>query len=297
MKTKGFLLHAFSNNQIDYGKLAICCALSIKTNLKYNNITLLTNYETREKMKRQFKKDVLETAFDDIILAKEKYSAGKRKHHDSPWTTFKAPFDNKNRVHSYQYSPYDETILLDTDYIIMNDSFDSVWGCKHDFLMNKKAVDLKHRKFGTILEQRISKYGIPMYWATLVYFKKCEFAEAFFNLVDYIREEHNFFQFLYEFPLGFYRNDFSFSIASHILNGYMRDGIVSFPEDTILTSYQKDGIADVINRNEILFLSHSPKEEWRNTIVNIKNMNVHIMNKKELQRVGNKYISFCMEKL
>ena len=164
-------------------------------------------------------------------------------------------------------------------------------------MMNYKASDLKHKKFGGILDQRISKYGIPMYWATIVYFKKSPFAEMFFDLVDYIRDEYNFFQFLYGFPLGFYRNDFSFSIASHILNGYIRGGIISLPEDTILTSYQKDGIAEVVSNDKIIFLSHSPKEEWKDTIVNIECMNVHIMNKKELQRVGDKYINLCMEKL
>lgn len=297
MKSRGFLLYAFNNDQIDYGKLAVCCALSIKAHLKNNNITLVVDYKTQERMRRQFRQKVLETAFNEIVIAKEKFSAGNRRHHDSPWVTFKAPFDNKTRVRSYTYSPYDETILLDTDYIVMSDSLDDVWGSSRDFLMNYKASDLKHKRFGSILEQRISKHGIPMYWATLVYFKKSPFAEMFFDLVDYIREEYNFFQFLYGFPLGFYRNDFSFSIAAHILNGYVRDRIISFPEDTILTSYQKDGIADVVDDNEIIFLSHSPKEEWKNTLINIKDMNVHIMNKKELERVSNKLIKFCLEKI
>jgi hypothetical protein len=297
MKSKGFLLHAFNNRQLDYGKLAVCCALSIKTHLQNNNTTLLTDFETSKHIKSNFDKKVIKSAFNEIIISKEKYSAGKRRHHDSPWVTFRAKFDNKSRVRSYDYTPYDETILIDTDYLVMDNSFDEVWGNNQDFLMNHKCVDLKGDRFGTLLEQRLSRYGIPMYWATLVYFKKCEFSEIFFNLVDYIREEYNFFQFLYEFPLGFYRNDYSFSIAAHILNGYITDKITSFPQDTIIASYQKDGIAEVKSNNEIIFLSHDTKEEWRDTLVNIKGMNVHIMNKKELMRVSEKYINFCMEKL
>ena len=95
----------------------------------------------------------------------------------------------------------------------------------------------------------------------------------------------------------FYRNDFSFSIAVHIMNGYIQSGIKPFIEDTILTSYQKDCIADIINSNEILFLSHNVDEPWKNTLVNIKDMNVHIMNKKELLRLSDKFIELCMEKL
>ena len=297
MKSKGFLLHAFNNRQLNYAKLAVCCALSIKTHLKNNNVTLVTNKETKGVLKKTYRSKVLASIFDSIIVAREKFSAGKRRHHDSPWVTFKASFDNKSRVRSYQYSPYDETIFLDTDYLVMNDSFDQVWGNKHDFLMNKLAFDLCGNRFGSMQEKRLSKYGIPMYWATAVYFKKSEFSNLFFDLVDYIREEYNFFQFLYEFPLGFYRNDFSFSIAAHILNGYVRDGVVPFPEDKIITSYQKDSIAKVVSSDEIIFLVHSPKEEWKDTLVNAKGMNVHIMNKRELLRVSEKYIKFCLEKL
>ena len=178
----------------------------------------------------------------------------------------------------------------------MNDNFDYVWGSAEDVLMNKDVIDLKSEPFGNIEDQRLSAHGIPMYWATIVYFKKNKFAETFFNLVDYVRDEYNFFQFLYGFKAGFYRNDFSFSVAAHIISGY-RSGVKSFPESKIITSYQKDTIAELLDSREIVFLSHNVDEPWKNTLVNLKDMNVHIMNKRELLRVGDKFIESCMEKL
>jgi hypothetical protein len=294
---KGFLLHAFKSKEIDYVKLAICCALSIKTNLKNNNIAVLMDKGTKSWLYKSIPEKIIDIAFDEIIISQETFQVSKRKHFDTPWTQFKADFNNRSRFLSYKYSPYDETIILDTDYIVMNDMFDFVWNNREDLLINKKVVDLKNNEFENIEDLRLGDHGIPLYWATVVYFKKSPFSKAFFDLVDYIREEYNFFQFLYGFKPSFYRNDFSFSIAVHMMNGYIQNGIKSFTDDTILTSYQKDCIADVISSNEILFLSHNVDEPWKNTLVNINDRNVHIMNKRELLRLSDKFIELCMEKL
>jgi len=179
----------------------------------------------------------------------------------------------------------------------MNNSFDQVWGSSDDLLMNRDAIDLQGNVFGDIYDQRLSEYGIPMYWATVVYFKKTPFAKTFFDTVEYVRDEYNFFQFLYGFKKSFYRNDFAYSIAAHILSGCIKGGIHHFPESKILSSYQQDAIADVINESEIVFMSNDPKEPWKDTLVKISNMNVHIMNKRELLRVSDKLIKSCMEKL
>jgi hypothetical protein len=298
MKNKrGFLLYGFGNKDLDYGKLAVCCALSIKTNLKNNDVTVVMDEGTKKWIESSVSENVLKIAFDNIVLPKEKFRSGKRRHYDSPWITFKAEFNNQNRVMAYKYSPYDETIMIDSDYIVMNDNFDGIWGSKEDVMMNNKAVDLQGNRFGSITDRRLSRHGIPMYWATVVYFKKSKYSEIFFNLVDYVREEYNFFQFLYEFSEGFYRNDFSFSIAAHILNGYIKNGMPSLPETPLLASYQKDAIAGIKTANEIIFLAHKPNESWKSTLVNIKDMNVHIMNKRELLRISDEYIDLCMEKL
>lgn len=294
---RGYLLLAFGSKELDYGKMAVCCALSIKTNLKYNHVTVILSESTKRWLESSIPHQVLSFAFDNIIVATEKFKSNKRKHFDSPWFSFKAEFNNQNRVLSYNYSPYDETILIDVDFLIMNDTLDDVWGNSEEILINHKVTDLQNNILGSISDHRLSLHGIPLYWATLVYFKKTPFTKTFFNLVDYIREEYNFFQFLYGFKKSFYRNDYSFSIAAHIMSGYNPYGIKSFPEDTLRISYQKDAIAEVIDSKEIIFISNNPDEQWKNTLVNMKDFNVHIMNKRELLRVSDKFIDSCMEKL
>jgi len=268
---RGFLLHAFGHTDLDYGKLAICCALSIKTHLKHNHVTVVMDEGTNLWLKSSIPPKILKKAFDTILIKKDRFRYGRRRHFDSPWVRFKSAFNNQNRVLSYQYSPYDKTILLDVDFLVMNNDFDKIWETREDILMNHKAIDLQGNKFGSIEEQRLSEYGIPMYWATIVYFKR--------------------------FRKGFYRNDFSYSIAAHIMSGYIKNGVKSLSQDYIVTSYQQDGIVDVINLNEILFLSNNIKKEWSDTLVNMKDTNIHIMNKRELLRISDQYIEMCMEKL
>jgi hypothetical protein len=293
---KGYLLYANFSRKIDYGKLAVCCALSIKTNLVHNNVTVVVDKQVKKSLEKQYTKEILAKIFDTIIVSENEFQSSLRTHYDNPWNTFKTPFNNKHRILAYNHSPYKETILMDVDYLVMNDDLDNVWGCNDDLLMNKKAVDLQGNIFGDISDQKLSQDGIPMYWATLVYFKKCPYSEAFFDLINYIKDEYDYFRFLYEFECDFYRNDFSFSIASHIMNGYSVNQR-SFPIDTIITSYQEDTIVELIDSKEIIFMSWNLKERWKHILVNTKGMNIHVMNKLELIRISNDFIKSSLEKL
>ena len=294
---KGFLLYANYSDKINYATLAVCCALSIKSSLVNNNVTVVLDKKSKNQLQKSHSKEIITKAFDNIIVTTKQFQTIKRRHFNTPWENFTTPFNNKHRILAYNHSPYKETILLDTDVIVMNDELDNIWGCNENILMNRKAIDLQGKQFGSIEDQRLSVNGIPMYWATQVYFKKGKFSKTFFDLVNYIKEEYNYCRFLYEFPDGYYRNDYVFSIAAHVMNGYINGNQRSFPIDTILTSYQEDNIAHVKDSKEIIFLSTNMDEKWKTVLVNIKDMNVHVMNKMELTRISQEFIKSCMEKL
>jgi hypothetical protein len=277
---KGFLLIAFNNNEIDYIKLAISCALSIKRHLEYNHITLVT--ESTNWLEKILSKVDIEKIFDNIIIVNPPNQKNIRTHYDSPWTKFKAPFLNNKRSSAYELSPYEETILVDVDYLVMSDSLDLVWGCDDDFLINKDATNLRNEKFHD-KEIRLYKDGIPMYWATLIYFKKSDLAKRIFDLTIFIKENYLFYKHLYKFPGKLFRNDYAFSIAIHIISGFIESDINSFPISTIKTMDQKDDIVDV-NKDDILFLSHDPEKPWINHLVKLQKTDVHILNKRSLLR-------------
>ena len=278
---RGFLLFAFNNNEIDYIKMACCCALSIKSHLKYNHITLVTD-NSIEWVEKILSKETINNSFDNIIIVDSPNQNNIRTHFDSPWSKFKAPFINKNRSTAYEISPYEETILLDVDYLVMSDSLDMVWNNSEDFLINKNAVSLRNEKFHD-KEVKLSKDGIPMYWATLIYFKKSELAKRIFDLTTFIKDNYSFYKQLYKFPGKLFRNDYVFSIAVHIISGFINKGIKSFPQPVIKTMDQKDDIVE-IKKNYIIFLNHNPKEPWINNLVKFENIDVHIMNKRSFLR-------------
>lgn len=284
MKTKkGFLLLAFNNTELDYTKMACCCALSIKSHLEYNHTTLVTDENSANWMTKSLSQDVIDKAFDKIKITTHPPKSNERNHYDSPWTKFKTPFLNLNRSNAYDFSPYEETILIDVDYLIMSNSLDLVWGIEEDLLINKDASTLRHEKFHA-KNIRLHKAGINMYWATLIYFKKTKLTEILFNLTEFIKDNYSFYKHLYKFPGRLYRNDYSFSIAIHILNGFLENNnIKSFPIPTLKTMDQKDDIVEV-SKDNILFLCHDPKKQWDNILVNLKNADVHIMNKRSFIR-------------
>ena len=283
---RGFLLIAFNNNEIDYIKMACCCAISIKSHLEHNHITLVT--ESTDWLEQILSKKTIKDIFDNIIIVDPPIQKNIRIHYDSPWTKFKAPFLNNKRANAYEMSPYEETILLDVDYLVMSNSLDLVWNNTEDFLINKDAVNLRNKKFHS-KEIRLSQDGIPMYWATLIYFKKSELAKRIFDLTIFIKQHYLFYKQLYKFPGSVFRNDYVFSIAIHIISGFVENNIKSFPNGTIKTMDQKDDIVKIGDDN-ILFLSHDQKKPWINNLINFQQLDVHMMNKRSFLRQADKMI-------
>ena len=53
-----------------------------------------------------------------------------------------------------------------------------------------------------------------------MFFRKTKENKTFFNLVKHIQENWNHYKTLYQIRQSTFRNDFAFSIAIHIMNGY-----------------------------------------------------------------------------
>ena len=86
----------------------------------------------------------------------------------------------------YIQNPYDETLVIDVDYLICNDSLNAVWNHKEDLLINKKSFDLLSGRYDYDFN-RVDDFGIDFYWATAFYFRKSFETEIFFNLLEAIK--------------------------------------------------------------------------------------------------------------
>ena len=286
MTTKGFLIYAHNNEEIDYGKMALCAALMIKHNLKENAVCLATDQGTIDWLRKEKGDAIVDYAFDHIkVLEWDEVTgkSGKKTFMDTASTAKTLTWHNRTRNSAYELSPFDETIILDSDVLVQDRAFDLVWGNNEDVMINRDALTLEHRKPG-YGEIRLDDMGIPMYWATMVYFQKTERAKLLFDLVAHVKDKYSYYQHVYEFPGKLYRNDYAFSIAIHMLNGFLENNeFKSLPVNTILSSFDTDELI-AVKLNELTFLVQDSEQSWRFRVNNVKGLSVHTMNKYSLLR-------------
>ena len=288
----GVCMFAYNNKEIDYGKLAIIAAIHVKANMKHNSTALICDNYTAHNMEERFDSKLVNFAFDYIIIDNIKLSDGNvRVHHDSPYYTFKAPFKNQNKHQIFNYSPFDKTLLIDIDYFICNNNLDCVFEMDAPLSMYDRALNLEFR-LPHIDEQRLRISGIDMWWSTVIYFDKSDFCEMFFDLWAQVRDNKDFYKFRYGFPGHLYRTDYAVSIAIHILNGMVNnDGLIQpLPGEFMRFMDQKDNIVEVQEKNKLLFLVNNRRETWKDLLVQCTNENVHLMNKKAIERHADKFM-------
>lgn len=260
--SKGILVFAFNNEQINYIKQAEFLA---KRAMQYCNLktTLVTDIP--------LKSDV----FENIILFDKKLAHTNKTYRDGD-NSVKLQFKNVARIYAYNISPYDETIVLDSDIIICNDHYNKVFDQADDLLMYSDAYDITDERDKNEFKY-VSDIGCRFYWATCIYFRKTNRTQMFFNLVQHVYENYHYYKTLYELPTRVYRNDYAFSIAVHIMNNFVNTPIGKFP-GTLYYSTDRDFILH-IDKQDILFLSE------KNKPIKTKSQNIHAMNKFNLEQL------------
>ena len=287
----GICMFAYNNKELDYTKLAIIAGLHIKENMKNNNIALICDAATEDYLNNAFNGKIVNHVFKYIIVKDVVYESNIRVHHDSPWHTFKIQFTNQNKHEIFDISPFEKTLLIDTDFLICNSEFDLMFETDVPLSLYNKALDLK-LQMPLPNEQRLQVNGIDMWWSTVLYFDKSDFSKTFFDLWAHVRNNYDFYRFRYGFPGHLYRTDYAVSIAIHILNGMMdNDNLIqTLPGSFMRYMDQKDDIVEVQSKNELLLLSNDRKENWKDLLVKLTNESFHAMNKKAILRHTDKFI-------
>jgi len=166
--SKGFLLFAQNTSEVNYVEQAYALALSIKNSQQsISNVSLITNSTVPKKYSK---------VFDHII----------------PIPYFKkiknSPLQAEHRYQMYTASPYDETIVLDSDMLLTEDIFDWWNYCSNydvhfcNRITNYKlepVVDTIHRK--TFIANHL-----PNVYYALHYFKKSDVASEFYKVLEFV---------------------------------------------------------------------------------------------------------------
>lgn len=268
--TKGALLFAQNNQSVDYVAMAEFCASRIKHYLDIP-VSLVTSTN-------QF---VSKDAFDNIIRI-EDTPYYEKVYHDGVDVRKKLAWKNTARDQCFDLTPYDETLVLDTDYILSSDTLSLSWQQNSDFLIYKSASDLATWRDDTEFEY-INEYSIPFYWATVFWFRKTETTESFFRLVAHIRENWSYFTKIYRIHTTTFRNDYAFSIALHMMNGFCADSFVSLLPGTMYYTLDSDQLL-AIDQDKMHFLIQKQQGSTDMLHAKTQGLDVHVMNKFSLLR-------------
>ena len=252
--SKGILIFAFNNEAIDYEKIANANKLMIEYNMDVP-VHIITNVA------------------ENVTSTKRHYADYNKV----------LSFNNGSRWNAFELSPFDETLVLDADYLIMNNRYNAVWGNTNSLMLNTQITPLYAGEF--IENDRLNDFGINMAWATAIYFRKTKTAKTFFTLMKHVYENYTYYRQLYELEGTLYRNDFSASIARHMLNGFTENtfaDIPSLPIRKIVTAKPEDEIIKFNGINKVKVKITKPNMPNDCIVNSIKYTNVHFLNKKTI---------------
>jgi hypothetical protein len=200
--TTGALIFAFDTEHTRYLDMAAFCAERVQHFLNIP-VAVVTNNPAAEH----------ETVFDRVIyadpLGENSRWFGDLKQH--------VTWHNSNRVDAYNLSPWDQTLVLDADFVINSEDLRVVLNSSQEFMCFRSAFNLARPEeeflntFGT--------YRYPMYWATVMMFRKGNTAQYIFDSMQMIRENWTHYRDLYHIAQPTYRNDYALSIALGIVSG------------------------------------------------------------------------------
>lgn len=196
VESRGVVVFAF-NTATDYVAIADQTSRLISFNLNLP-VTLITDQASEPKF-----------AYDSIIRI------DNNEGNNFIGSDTKKQWRNFGRYLAYELSPYKETILLDTDYLVLDDSLLTLFKTEFDYkLMHHNATET-----GPSYEI-MGETSLPFVWATIVLFRKTERARLFFNLVGRIQRNYNYYRALYNVRERNFRNDYAFAMANNIISGY-----------------------------------------------------------------------------
>lgn len=281
--TQGVLIYALNNYDIDYVKLAKEAARRARLFLGKPVALATDNIEWVKQVAKDDDFDIVVDLsqgkkYDNLMSDKMNY----RRFNDGSLSYRKSEFKNRIRTKTFEISPFDETLVIDADFLIANDSLKNCWDQSFDFLIWKDSIDLAGFRDDESF-RKISDYTIDFYWATVFFFRKTSETKIFFDLVDHIREQWNYYKLIYQFSSAVYRNDHAFSMAIHIMNGYQNNewqrslpGKMIYVTGSDLLIENKD--------SEFLFLIEKERYLGEYTLIKTKDLNVHVMNKFSILR-------------
>ena len=259
--TRGVILFAFNSPKYNYYEMALHTKKRVEHFLKLP-VTLVTDEDS-------IPADYENHGWDQITFT----SPDKDNFRD--W----GMWINKGRYMAYELSPYDETILLDVDYVINSDKLLTLFDIDTDFCCHNKTNFLMHPNAA---QEVLSAYSYETLWATVVMFRKSNRAEQIFQCLEMVQKNYDHYANIHNFIAGVYRNDYALTIALRIVDGHYSNPINFIPWNLLHvgknTQVHRD-IEEEFNTQYTVMFDNWQRGKIRKEYITIKDMDFHVMNK------------------
>ncbi len=192
---------------------------------------------------------------------------------------------NESRATAYEVSQWDQTLVLDADYVVASDQLKVLLESNQDFLAPQTAYDVTGLNTFASLNA-FGNYRMPMSWATVMMFRRSELSKSIFDSMLMVRDNWTHYRNLYQNRVHTFRNDHALSIALNIVYGQTMSypsvpwSLPSLTPEHTLTELAQD-------HYRIDYQDPRKKKHW----ITLKNHDFHAMGKKQLGEIVARYQS------
>ena len=202
--TTGALIFAFNNEHTDYLAMAAWSADRVRRHLDIP-VAVITDCTDASRLAK----------FDRVIQA-DPVSGGTRYFDDYKQTV---TWYNATRTDAYNLTPWDQTLLLDADYVVCGKDLKYLLDASQEFMCYRWACDLAAQDSFEGLNH-FGQHKFPMWWATVMMFRRGNTAQYIFDSMTMVKNNWQHYKDLYHITGSQYRNDFALSIALGIVSGH-----------------------------------------------------------------------------
>lgn len=257
---RGAILFAFNSPKFNYFKMAEHTAKRINHFLDLP-VTVVTDESSLPEISKY--------NFDNIILVEPDKSNKINSH---IWI-------NKGRYLAYELSPYDETLLLDTDYMVNSNKLSSLFAFDTDFCCHDTT---SFAMYPGVAQELLSPNSYKTLWATVIKFRKSNKAKQIFECLEMVQKNFNHYANIHGFISSIYRNDYALTLALRIVNGHSQCSSDVIPWNLLHigknTSVYKNN-DNPFNTEYTVIFDNWKKNKIRKEYMTIKDMDFHVMNK------------------
>jgi len=271
----GALIFAHNNASVDYVKMAVFAGNRVK---QFLNIPVSIATDSKDWLLKMYPDHPFEHVID---ITTE--STNHKLFYDGSLDFKSLEWKNLSRFRAFDITPYDKTLVLDSDYILNSSILKLAMERDTSFQIYRKSMDLSNWRDTSSFE-RLNSYSIPFYWATVFVFEKSTITQAFFDLVSYVKANWLYFRMLYGIEPTTFRNDYAFSIAIHLMNNKIEGGFAVELPGTMTYILDRDILIEHKN-NSMKFLIEKEGHKGEYLAAKTHGIDVHVMNKASLARI------------